>query len=289
VTATAVVVRWRGGDEVDRCLRALLERGGRRLEGVVLVDSGSADGGAERLAAVFPDIEIVALEENLSFAHAANAGALRCATPTILLLNPDTEIESGAVDLLLDALDSRPSAAATVPILVGQDDHPQHRWQLRRFPTTIRLAAGLSGAAAFSFPPQDSAAVEQPAAAAWMIRREIWTELGGFDEGFRPAWWEDVDFCRRLADGLGGPGLDVETGFVVEPAARVRHIGGSSVDSLSDEAFLSAFYRNLLRYADRHHRSRAVTIRIGLRAALRLRGALAPARRGAYSTVAREI
>ena len=35
-----------------------------------------------------------------------------------------------------------------------------------------------------------------------MFRREVWERLGGFDEGFHPLWFEDVDFCRR-ARGLG--------------------------------------------------------------------------------------
>ncbi len=71
----AVVVRWRGGDEVRRCLLSLMELGGERLNRVVLVDSGSGDGGAEGLAAKFPDVEVIALTENHGFAHAADRGA----------------------------------------------------------------------------------------------------------------------------------------------------------------------------------------------------------------------
>ena len=39
-----------------------------------------------------------------------------------------------------------------------------------------------------------------PPAAFLMIRRVAWQAVGGFDEGFHPVWFEDVDFCRRLRD-----------------------------------------------------------------------------------------
>ncbi len=80
------------------------------------------------------------------------------------------------------------------------DGVSQHRWQLRRLPTTLRLATGRSGAPAFAATPAAEQPVAQPAAAAWLVRRSVWQALGGFDEAFAPAWWEDVDFCARLED-----------------------------------------------------------------------------------------
>lgn len=279
---SAVVVRWRGGDEVDRCLRALLAHGGPGLERVLLVDSGSADGGAERLATAFPEVEVVALGENRSFAFAANQGAARAGSPGLLLLNPDTEVTAGAVDALAAELARRPEAAGVAPLLVGADDAPQHRWQLRRLPGPLRLAAGRGGAPMFpGRAPAEPAPVEQPAAAAWLIRREVWDALGGLDESFAPAWWEDVDFCarlRRLGRNTGTPA----TGFWVVPGARVAHAGGSSLSHLADAEFLRAYHRNLLRYAARHHAGSLGPVRAGLRLSLALRAAFRPSRRSAY-------
>ena len=246
MTVTAVVVRWRGGHEVDRCLRSLLDGGGRRLARVVLVDSGSGDGGAERLADAFPAVDVVALSENRSFAHAANRGADRGRDRLILLLNPDTEMIPGALDILVDTLDGAAGAAGAVPLLIGADGRPQHRWQLRRLPSPIRLAAGLSGPPAFAAPPSEDTPVEQPAAAAWLVRREVWQALDGLDEAFSPAWWEDVDFCARLADRLDDPGFPAAKGFLVVPSARVVHQGGSSLKHLDEAAFLATWASNLL-------------------------------------------
>ncbi len=278
----AVVVRWRGGDEVAACLASLLAHGGKRLAGIVLVDSGSGDGGAERLASEFSTIRVMALEDNLGFANAANRGAAENGEERLLLLNPDTELLPGALDELAEGLDRRPAVAGTVPLLEGADGVSQHRWQLRRLPSTFRLATGRSGAPAFASPPAAEQPVAQPAAAAWLIRRSVWQALDGFDESFAPAWWEDVDFCARLDQQRRTGSFPATDGFVVQTAARILHHGGSSVASLGDEAFLTAYYRNLTRYIARHHPQHAPAILTCLRLTLQIRAFAQPNRRTAY-------
>jgi GT2 family glycosyltransferase len=278
----AVIVRWRGGDEVRRCLGTLLANGGPRLNSVVLVDSGSGDGGAERLAAEFPDIQVVALEHNLGFAYAADRGAGESSEPLLLLLNPDTEVPEGAIETLASSLDGRPDTAGIVPLLEGLDGVSQHRWQLRRFPDIARLALGLSGAPAFSSPPTAPAGVDQPAAAAWLVRRNVWEALGGLDPTFEPAWWEDVDFCVRLRERLEDPVFPVNEGFVVDPSATLCHLGGSSIADLGRTAFFAAYYTNLLHYTARHHPGRLGLIRKSLGLVLRGKMLLQPGQRDAY-------
>lgn len=278
----AVIVRWRGGDEIRQCLSSLLGSARPRLAHVVLVDSGSGDGGAERLATEYPDVEVIGLAENRGFAFAAGCGAAEGAEPLLLLLNPDIDVQAGAVEALVDLLDSRPRTAGVVPLLTDLDGESQHRWQLRNLPNTTRLVLGLPGAPAFSLPPRTPVAVEQPAAAAWLVRRSVWESLGGLDPTFEPAWWEDVDFCARLRSRLGEPGFPADEGFIIQPAAHLLHGGGSSVAALGPEAFFSAFYTNLLRYTARHHPGRLGLIRKGLQLSLTVRMILRPGQRKAY-------
>ena len=268
MNVAAVVVRWRGGDEVCRCLASLLAFGGETLSRIILVDSGSGDGGAERFAAKFPEIEVLALDANRSFAHAANRGIATGDEELVFLLNPDTEIVKDTVPTLTATAARRPDTAGVVPLLVDPDGSSQHRWQLRRLPTVGRLATGRPGAPACTQPPAGEIAIEQPAAAAWLVRRDVWKALDGFDESFMPAWWEDVDLCARLAGKIGDPGFPADEGFVVAPNARVVHVGGSSVNELGRADFLKAYYGNLLRYADRHHAGQTGLIRLGLRCSL---------------------
>jgi len=289
VTVAAVVVRWRGGDEVDRCLTSLLAQNGDALSRITLVDSGSGDGGAERLKGTFPDIEILALDRNRSFAHAANAGAAASNDDFVLLLNPDTEAGPTVVDTLVKALQRRPDAAGVVPLLVNPDGTSQHRWQLRRLPTVARLATGRSGSPAFDRAPVEEVPVAQPAAAAWLVRREIWQALGGFNETFAPAWWEDVDFCARLGQRLTEPSFSATEGFTVVPAATVRHSGGSSLSELDPDFFLETFYSNLLHYTALHHTERLSRIRTGLKISAASRALLKPSLAATYLKILRSI
>ena len=61
-----------------------------------------------------------------------------------------------------------------------------------------------------------------------MIRRDAWEAVGGFDEGFRPVWFEDVDFLKRLR----------RAGYRVRyvPSAVARHRGGHSVGKLAERS-----------------------------------------------------
>jgi GT2 family glycosyltransferase len=280
---SAVVVRWRGGDEVNRCLESLMEHARWELENVILVDSGSGDGGADRLASTFPSVHVVALDHNRSFAWAVAQGADTCPDHHLLILNPDTQITPGAVARLVGHLEDHPEIAGTVPLLIEPGGASQHLWQLRRLPTAARLAGGCPGAPQFpDGPPDRPAAVAQPAASAWLVRRAVWDTLGGFDPVFAPAWWEDVDFCARLEAELGDSEFPASTGFFVVPDAIVKHQGASSLSDLHADQFLAVYYRNLMRYVDRHHERHRTSIRIGLELSLMGRALLRPSRRRGY-------
>jgi N-acetylglucosaminyl-diphospho-decaprenol L-rhamnosyltransferase len=86
--------------------------------------------------------------------------------------------------------------------------------------------------------------VEQPAGAFLMVRRSVWQELGGLDEGFFPLWFEDVDLCRRISDrGLA---------LYYVPKAVAKHTGAHSISVLSVEMRRVYWYGSLLRYSAKH-------------------------------------
>ena len=99
----------------------------------------------------------------------------------------------------------------------------------------------------YGFDHDEPARVEQPAGAFLMFRREVWEELGGFDEQFYPIWFEDVDFCKRLQDH----------GYYVyyEPRAVAAHQGGHSIRKILLEKREFYWYGSLLKYCFKHYRS----------------------------------
>jgi N-acetylglucosaminyl-diphospho-decaprenol L-rhamnosyltransferase len=86
--------------------------------------------------------------------------------------------------------------------------------------------------------------VDQPAGAFLMVRRAAWEAVGGLDESFWPAWFEDVDFCLRLRRA----GYSIW--YIPQPLAR--HIGGHSASRLEWEDRQVFWYGSLLRYAVKH-------------------------------------
>lgn len=234
---------------------------------VLVVDNASTDGSAE--AARAAGARVVEAGSNLGFGPACNLAAKEGApSETILFLNPDAALVDGASALtaLLAVLDSDPAVVAAAPRLTGDG---QETFQLRRLP---RLGAILREAFLVDrlFPanpgfrrdryldrPRDEAFdVEQPAAAALLVRRSAFEAAGGFDPAFAPAWFEDVDLCAKLLERGG------RIRYV--PSARATHVGGTAMDALPWQDFRPIYVRNQFRYFARHA---AFPIRAAARAA----------------------
>jgi N-acetylglucosaminyl-diphospho-decaprenol L-rhamnosyltransferase len=236
---SAVVVHWHGEEELEALVRAW--PADPRCE-LIVVDNGSRrplPAGPYRLLA--PGV-------NLGFGGGANAGARAARAPLLLFLNPDARPDPGALEQLLEGFTLHPEAAGLAPRLLGDDGRPQYRWQLRPLPRPggLALQALLPLAAAGPHhEPLAGTAVAQPAAAALALRRNAFEAAGGFDAGFYPAWFEDVDLGRRLA--AAGAAI------LYWPAAAFRHRLGATVPGLGYGPFLWIYSRNLCRYLAKHH------------------------------------
>jgi N-acetylglucosaminyl-diphospho-decaprenol L-rhamnosyltransferase len=271
---TGVVVHWHN-EELLAELAAAWPRD-PRFE-LLVVDNGSS--------APLPDgLQVLRPGRNLGFAGGANAGVAAAKGGIVLILNPDAVPEEGALDHLLEGFERWPDAAGLAPRLTGPDGEPQSAWQLRRLPSPLALVLqafpGVGGTSGDAEPPE-GAPVEQPAAAALALRREVLKDIGGFDATFHPAWFEDVDLARRLRDR----GLTLR----YWPASRFRHHLGSTVPRLGYGPFLYIYYRNLTRYLAKHHgRAWAMAARVALIPGIALRILLLPLRRPRRASSRRE-
>jgi N-acetylglucosaminyl-diphospho-decaprenol L-rhamnosyltransferase len=244
-----VIVTWNSGRWIDRCLRAIpLACEGLAYE-VVIYDNASADTTLQLIAD--RGARVMRGASNDGFASGTNRGVAETSGRYVFLLNPDCELAPRALTILVRFLDSHPKLAGAAPLLDGDG---QREFQLRRLPT-LRSFVGEIFAFHKLFPKNRHTAhhryrdldlteprrIEQPAAAALLLRREVFDEVGPFDEQFAPAWFEDVDYCRRLA----AAGKEV---WVV-PEARAQHVGGASLEHVPFETFTGVWYRNMWRYA----------------------------------------
>jgi len=212
---------------------------------------------------------------NLGFAGAVNLGLRQTDAPLILMLNTDCRPQPGALERIVEGFAQHPDAAGLVPQLLGPDGRSQHRWQLRPLPSPVQLVLQALMLPMWSGPkeaPSAGSPVEQPAAAALAIRRQVLLDIGGLDERFFPAWFEDVDLAARLkANGKI---------LLYWPDSRFVHDLGGSVATLGYSRFLWLHYRNLCRYLRQHHGPIwAETARLVLLPACLIRTILLPLRK----------
>ncbi len=282
---TGVVVHWRNEDLLAE-LAAAWPRD-PRFE-LLVVDNGSS----APLPPPEETIRVLRPGRNLGFAGGANLGVAEAKAKIVLILNPDVVPEEGALDRLLEGFATWSDAAGLAPCLLGPAGEPQAAWQLRKipsaweclahiFPLPVRVPSASRRFFGINPEPAAGAPVEQPAAAALAFRREALAAVGGFDERFQPAWFEDVDLARRLRQA----GLTIR----YWPAAVFRHRLGSTVPRLGYGPFLFIYYRNLTRYLAKHHgRGWALAARALLIPSVVLRLAVLPLRRPNRASSRRE-
>lgn len=264
---TAVIVNYRTPDMALDCLAALAaER--ERLPGLraILVDGGSGDESADRLAAGLAGsphaswTTLLPLAVNGGFGWANNQAIRRAlrqpdAADFVYLVNPDAMIEPGALAALVAALRGAPDAASAGSQLIG----PQGRavGSAFRFPTIAgEFFRGASTPLLERLARVPSGLVEgdRPVAAEWvtgasvLLRADALRQCGLFDEGFF-LYFEEVELMHRLRTA-GWRALYI-------PSSRVHHIGGAAtgiVDGASVQARLPDYwFRSRRRYFARVH------------------------------------
>lgn len=253
VDVSILIVTWNSAAWIERCLAALPAACGTLTWETIVHDNASADA-TLRLVAACQGARLVAAERNAGFAAGMNSAFRHARGELLFFLNPDCEPAPGSIEMLVAHLRDRPERGGAAPLLVGEDGSLQREFQLRRFPTPATLAAEILLAGKL-FPANRTladyrcrdldlsapVAVEQPAGAALLLRRSAFESAGGFDESFFPAWFEDVDLCRRLSTA--------NVVIDVVPSATATHRGGVARDHVGGPAFTVIWYRNLFRYA----------------------------------------
>ena len=262
---TVVVVSWNTRDLLDRSLETLkedLERtsnSSNLVTEVFVVDNDSKDGSAAMVAEKHGWATLIANDDNLGFAKANNQVLRQAKGRYILLLNPDTEVEKGALKTLIDFLEAHPKAGIVAPQLLNSDGSIQR--SCRQFPTFTGMLFELIGLSKL-FPKgskmgttfraykmldwehDDEREVDQPEGACLLLRREVLEEVGLLDEGYFMLF-EEVDWCYRIK----------KAGWQIwfTPKARVMHHYGQSIKQVKARMILSS-HRGLYRFWRKHYR-----------------------------------
>lgn len=300
-----VIVSYNTRDILRRCLQALAASRDVSLA-VVVVDNGSSDSSVAMVVNEFPEVLLLCNTVNNGFGAAANQGLDLFLTPRIdrptkdgkirsiqpetflanyiVLLNSDAFVEPGTLASMLEYAQADPMAGVIAPQLRNADGSLQPTG--RPFPSLRTKLADITGWSRrggrnnYLVVGRDYDAiadVDEVPAACVLVRRAVFEQVGGFDEGFRFNY-EDLDWCRRVA----AAGWRV----VYLPSARVTHLWGTSQRSRREWVELHS-RRGLLRYFTKHGRRfelyglRFALLAFDLARILRLcvRGILYPAER----------
>lgn len=225
--------RW---DMTSACLRSLAVSGDRTPYEVIVVDDASPDATLTELQAV-RGLRVLSTPTNLGFVGACNLGIAASTASYVALLNNDTQVVAGWLDALVETMEDDQSIG-----LVGA--------QLRFPDGSLQEAGGIvfDDGTAMNYGRGDEPQlpkysflrdVDYCSGAAILVRGDLLEQLGGLDEQYAPAYYEDVD----LAFTVRSKGYRV----VYQPRSVVIHYEGAShgTDTSSGEKRFVELNRHL--------------------------------------------
>ena len=297
-----IVVSYNVRDLLRLCLKSVFDSAGLSVDWLVVdvtvVDNASQDGSAQMVADAFPDVSLIAMNENLGFTRANNF-ALRglgfgadseeraaAAPDLVLLLNPDTEVVDDALGKLASFMRDNPKSGVCGPRLHYGDGTLQHGGFA--FPGLAQIAldliplAGLPGLSRLMhrllhsrmngrYPRQQWLGVtpfpvDFVLGAALMARGESIRAVGLLDEGYF-MYCEEMDWCLRMR----------EAGMATHavPTAQIVHYEGRSSRQVrwrSFERLWASRFRFFRIYAHRYPQGFHLLLRPLVRLGLALNG-----------------
>jgi N-acetylglucosaminyl-diphospho-decaprenol L-rhamnosyltransferase len=217
---------------------------------VWVVDNASTDGTQDMLRNDYPQVHLIENNHNPGFAAANNQALAMIDTDYVILLNPDTVIEPGALNTLVAYLDDHPQVAAAGPRLLNHDGTLQISCYV--FPTLFREFLRLShldhiwSGVSYRMDRWDlnlPRQVEVIQGACMILRKAALDQVGLFDERFF-IYTEEVDLCYRLR----------QAGWQIHwvPQAEVIHLGGQSTSQVAQEMFIH-LYQSKHQFIQKHY------------------------------------
>lgn len=212
---------------------------------VTIVNNGDGTANLESVVAARGPAAFLHNAANLGFGAACNMGADRGGARLILFLNPDARLTSGALATLVAFMDEPNNAGVGIlgPSIEGEDGAlTRTSSALPSLSGLLMQTIGLGRAFLAAHDHERSGHVGQVMGAVLMIRRSLFSELGGFDRRFF-LYYEDVDLCARAA----------AKGYLTHYLVTARAIHAGRASSSQDTGLaLALFLQSRFTYARIH-------------------------------------
>lgn len=267
-----VIVNWNTAEAAIKAAEAYLRSDSVEAR-VTVADNASQPEQRRLLREGCPEgVRLVLHEENLGYGRAANLALQDGTAELVCVSNADVLPEPGALATLAAVAQEEARVGMVGPAFGGKTDRYHSR-----LPTGVtmlgRIFAGTFSRGPVPPPaPGEVKAVGQPSGACFVMQRERWELMHGFDDGFF-LWYEDVDLAKRLHD----------QGYrnLVTGSARVGHAGASSFVQIDRPLLRAMRLVSVERYIDKHHRrlSTFTPLLFGLSKRLRATAPMTPSPR----------
>jgi len=243
-----ILVSYNDADVLPACLQSLQAFSQTVSYEIIVVDNASPDGSTDGLAQQFPGIKILSQPTNLGFGAGNNAGSKVAKGEFLLLLNPDTCLTEEILPHLLEIM-ADPTVGIVGPKLLNLDGSLQlstspaisiwgeYRAQKRLLDMQIPARQGAIAQEFTTVHPVDIVV-----GAAFLIRRQLFEQLGGFDQRFF-MYFEESDLCQRAKNA----GWQV----MYTPKVSLIHLKGHASQQIPDRIRLE-YRRSQLYYYQKH-------------------------------------
>ncbi len=253
VTVSIIIVHYKVLEPLISCLQSIRKYAGNISYEVIVVDNDEKNVIEKKLHERFPETIYLKSKKNKGFGAGNNLGAKHAKGKFLFFLNPDTEIFEGTLDTLVAFATSHKDAGIVAPLLLDIQKKP--------YPLQGTRSLGfLEGVIALSFinkffpnnpiskkfwlfdwDKKSTQKVDVVPGTAFVIKKDIFERLRGFDERFF-LYFEEYDLCRRVNQ----LGYDL----YILPHAKVKHIWGASTRNLADRDEI--FKKSRFLYFQKH-------------------------------------
>ena len=238
-----IIPVWNNLALTTQCLTALAEVTHGVSYEVIVVDNHSTDDTPAFLAGLGGDVKIITNNDNLGFAKACNQGAQAAKGEYLVFLNNDTIPQAGWLSALVEEVKAHSEVAVVGSKLLYEDGTIQHAGVAfsREFLMPYHMYPGVPADAPFVSRRRELQCVT---AACMLIRRQVFAQVGGFDEGYKNGF-EDVDLCLKVGEK--------NWKIVYQPQSTVIHLESRTPGRKAHEE------ENTLRFRERWGRCWWVT------------------------------
>ncbi len=234
-----------------RSIECLLQNPPKMNFEIIVVDNASSDGTLEAIRKRFREVVVIRNDRNLGFSRACNRGAAEASGRFLLFLNSDTEVQKGTFEHLIQWLESHSNTGVVGPKLIGPNERAiQMSWVwnpllagelIQQYFAPYAVRRSRFRQRLIQWLQNRSKSVPSICGACIMVRRDVFDQIGGFDEDFE-LYFEDSDICLRCRQAGWNIDFVAESKLMHRLGQSTRRSPWNSTSLIYQQSHI-AFYR----------------------------------------------